>query len=79
MAGAAEEPPLPPQRKAKKEPLTPALSGSRFVCGGASMRLSDNIGSVLKNKGGAVFSVTPDQSVYQAVEAMADKGLALCS
>jgi len=45
------------------------------VCGGASMRLSDTIGSVLKNKGGAVFSVTPDQSVYQAVEAMADKGI----
>jgi CBS domain-containing protein len=39
------------------------------------MRLSDTIGSVLKNKGGAVFSVTPDQSVYQAVEAMADKGI----
>jgi CBS domain-containing protein len=39
------------------------------------MRLSDTIGSVLKAKGGAVFSVSPGQSVYQAVEEMADKGI----
>ena len=39
------------------------------------MKLSDTIGSVMKNKGGTVWSVAPDQSVYQAVEQMAEKGI----
>jgi CBS domain-containing protein len=39
------------------------------------MKLTDTIGSVMKNKGGVVWSVRPDQSVYQAVEEMADKGI----
>ena len=39
------------------------------------MKLSDTIGSVMKNKGGTVWSVAPDQSVYQAVERMAEKGI----
>ena len=39
------------------------------------MKLSDTIGSVLKNKGSDVWSVTPGQSVYAAVEQMAEKGI----
>jgi len=39
------------------------------------MRLNDTIGSVLKAKGGVVWSVTPEQSVYSAVEEMAEKGI----
>ena len=39
------------------------------------MKLTDTIGSVMKSKGGMVWSVRPDQSVYQAVEEMADKGI----
>ena len=39
------------------------------------MRLNDTIGSVLKTKGGVVWSVTPEQSVYSAVEEMAEKGI----
>ena len=39
------------------------------------MKLSDTIGSVLKNKGSDVWSVTPGQSVYAAVEEMAEKGI----
>ena len=39
------------------------------------MKLSDTIGSVLKNKGSDVWSVTPRQSVYAAVEQMAEKGI----
>jgi CBS domain-containing protein len=39
------------------------------------MRFSDTIESVLKNKGGVVWSVSPEQSVYAAVEEMAEKGI----
>ena len=39
------------------------------------MKLNDTIGSVLKSKGGVVWSVTPEQSVYSAVEDMAEKGI----
>ncbi len=39
------------------------------------VRLSDPIASVLKPKGGAIWSVTPDQSVYEAIEQMADQGV----
>ena len=37
------------------------------------MRLSDSISSVLKQKSHEIWSVTPDQSVYEAIEKMADK------
>ena len=39
------------------------------------MKLSDTIGSVMKAKGGTVWSVTPGDSVYHAVERMAEKGI----
>lgn len=39
------------------------------------MRLNDTIGSILKQKEGEIWSVTPDQSVYEAIERMADKGV----
>ncbi len=39
------------------------------------MKLSDPISSVLKNKGGEAWSVTPEQTVYEAIERMADKGV----
>lgn len=39
------------------------------------IRLSDTISSVLKGKGGEVWSVTPEQTVYEAVEMMADRGV----
>ena len=39
------------------------------------MRLVDRISSVLKGKGSEVWSVSPDQSVYEAIEKMADKGV----
>jgi len=40
-----------------------------------NMRLSDPISSVLKHKDREIWSVTPDQSVYEAIEKMADKGV----
>ena len=37
------------------------------------MNLVNPISSILPRKGGQVWSVTPDASVYEAIEAMADK------
>lgn len=37
------------------------------------MKLVNPISSILPRKGGQVWSVTPDASVYEAIEAMADK------
>jgi CBS domain-containing protein len=39
------------------------------------MKLSDAISSILQNKQGQIWSVTPDQSVYEAIERMAEKGV----
>ncbi len=39
------------------------------------MRRRDTVGSILKHKGGEIWSVSPDQSVYEALERMADKGV----
>lgn len=39
------------------------------------LRLSDSISSVLKHKGREIWSVTPDQTVYEAIERMADTGV----
>ena len=38
-------------------------------------KLTDTIGSLLKGKRGDIWSVTPDQSVYEAIEMMANKGV----
>lgn len=38
-------------------------------------KLTDTISSVLKGKGGEVWSLTPEQTVYEAIESMADKGV----
>lgn len=37
------------------------------------MKLVDPISTVLRQKGGEVWSVSPDASVYEAIEMMADK------
>ena len=43
---------------------------------GASVnRISGAVGTILKRKGGEVWSVGPEQTVYEAVEMMADKGV----
>lgn len=39
------------------------------------IKLSGGVGSVLKRKGSEVWSVTPDQTVYDAIERMAEKGV----
>ena len=37
------------------------------------MKLVDTISSVLRQKGGDIYHVTPSHSVYDAIEMMADK------
>lgn len=37
------------------------------------MKLTDTISSILKSKGGQIWSVTPDQSVYEAIAMMMEK------
>ena len=39
------------------------------------MKITGTIGSVLKRKGDEVWFVTPDQTVYEAIERMADKAV----
>jgi CBS domain-containing protein len=37
------------------------------------MRVSDKIGAVLRQKSSEIWWVSPDQSVYEAIEKMAEK------
>jgi len=39
------------------------------------IKLAGTVGSVLKQKGSEVWLVAPDQTVYEAIERMADKGV----
>ncbi len=39
------------------------------------IKVSGTVGSVLKRKGSEVWFVTPDQTVYEAIERMADKAV----
>jgi CBS domain-containing protein len=39
------------------------------------LRLSDSISSLLKHKRREIWSVTPEQTVYEAIESMADTGV----
>jgi CBS domain-containing protein len=43
------------------------------------LRLSDRISSVLNRKGSEIWSVTPEQTVYEAIERMADGALLVIS
>jgi CBS domain-containing protein len=39
------------------------------------IKMSGTVGSILKRKGSEVWFVTPDQTVYEAIERMADKAV----
>ena len=39
------------------------------------MRMTGTVGSVLNRKGGEVWSVSPEETVFAAIEKMADKGV----
>jgi signal-transduction protein with cAMP-binding, CBS, and nucleotidyltransferase domain len=50
-------------------------AGDVFELAGDKMRRTDTVDSILKLKGGETWSVSPHQSVYGAIERMADKGV----
>ena len=39
------------------------------------IRVGDQVGAVLKQKGSEIWWVSPDQSVYEAIEKMSEKGV----
>lgn len=39
------------------------------------IRVGDKVGAVLRHKGNEIWWVSPDQSVYEAIEKMAEKGI----
>jgi CBS domain-containing protein len=43
--------------------------------GKTMMKMSGTLGSILKRKGSEVWFVTPDQTVYEAIEKMSDKAV----
>jgi signal-transduction protein with cAMP-binding, CBS, and nucleotidyltransferase domain len=55
--------------------VQPEGSNAGALAGGLKMRHRGIISSILKYKGGEIWSVSPDQSVYEAIEKMADKGV----
>src|SRR5258708_11321698 len=53
-----------------------AADSNSLIGGGQTMiKVSGTVGSVLKRKGSEVWFVTPDQTVYEAIERMADKAV----
>jgi len=58
-------------------PAIPSRSAANFLIRGgqAMIKISGTVGSVLKRKGSEVWFVTPGQTVYEAIERMADKAV----
>jgi signal-transduction protein with cAMP-binding, CBS, and nucleotidyltransferase domain len=56
--------------------LDPTADGTWFLeRGDPMMKLSCTVGTILKNKPGGVWSMAPGQTVYEAIEMMANKGV----
>ena len=66
----------PPKSVVSSYTLTSRSARNLLIRGDqAMMKITGTIGSVLKRKGNEVWFVTPDQTVYEAIERMADKAV----
>src|SRR5262245_37476460 len=54
---------------------TPEICSPGTRASEVPMKLVDKVSSILTRKGGQIWSVDPQQSVYEAIEMMADKGV----
>jgi CBS domain-containing protein len=66
-----------PSRSVVSSYTLPSRSAMNLLIRGdqAMIKITGTIGSVLKRKGNEVWFVTPDQTVYEAIERMADKAV----
>ncbi len=66
----------PPKSVVSSYTLTSRSARNLLIRGDQAMiKITGTIGSVLKRKGDEVWFVTPDQTVYEAIERMADKAV----
>src|SRR4249919_3473093 len=69
-----------PSRRQRPDVPCPSCSTQRSPWMPSSFSLelktmSDTVGSILRHKGHDVWSVSPDESVFQAISLMAEKGI----
>lgn len=63
--------PKDPPESRPKRPIALCYNAPQSQSGGSAMKLLDRVDLILKQKGSQVYSITPDVTVYEALEKMA--------